>query len=86
MPAGLAAGVVDQQGNPKYTGMHTLRHFYASWCINQKEDGGRGLPPKTVQKRMGHQTIVMTLDTYGHMFPEVEDTKELAEAEKALLA
>ena len=23
----------------KYTGLHTLRHFFASWCINRKEDG-----------------------------------------------
>jgi hypothetical protein len=28
----------------KYTGLHALRHFYASWCINRKEDGGLGLP------------------------------------------
>jgi len=37
-PAQVAAGVVDGEGIPKY-GMHALRHFYASWCINRKADG-----------------------------------------------
>jgi len=30
----------------KYGGMHSLRHFYASWLINRPQDGGLGLPPK----------------------------------------
>jgi integrase len=85
IPTVIAAGIT-VDGKPKYTGLHALRHFFASWCINRKEDGGRGLPPKTVQKRMGHSTIVMTLDTYGHLFPEFEDAKELEAAELALLA
>jgi integrase len=38
-PAQIVAGVVDGDGRPKY-GMHSLRHFYASWCINRKKDGG----------------------------------------------
>lgn len=69
----------------KYTGMHALRHFYASWCINRKEDGGLGLPPKVVQERLGHSTIAMTLDTYGHLFPRGDDADELAAAETAFL-
>jgi len=52
-PAQIAAGVVDGEGRPKY-GMYALRHFYASWCINRKADGGLELPPKTVQARLGH--------------------------------
>ncbi|MBO0661817.1 tyrosine-type recombinase/integrase [Jiella sp. CQZ9-1] len=69
----------------KYTGMHSLRHFYASWLINRKEDGGLGLPPKVVQERMGHSTITMTMDVYGHLFPRGDDADELAAAEAALL-
>jgi integrase len=84
-PALLAAGVVDSAGKPKY-GMHALRHFYASWCINRKADGGLELPPKTVQDRLGHASIVMTLDIYGHLFPSHDDGKELAAAERALFA
>jgi integrase len=85
-PALLAAGVVDNKGKPKYGGMHALRHFYASWCINRKADGGLELPPKTVQARLGHASIVMTLDVYGHLFPSHDDGKELAAAERALFA
>jgi len=43
------------------------------------------LPPKTVQARLGHASIVMTLDRYGHLFP-AHDGKELAAAERALFA
>lgn len=94
-PAMVRAGVtvdigkLDKKGNPvlkaKYTGLHSLRHFYASWLINRKEDGGLGLPAKVVQERMGHSSIVMTMDTYGHLFPRNDDGRELADAASALL-
>jgi integrase len=80
-----AAGITDKDGKLKYTGLHALRHFYASWCINRKSDGGLELPAKTVQARLGHASIVMTLDTYGHLFPRGDDGAELAEAERKLL-
>jgi integrase len=84
-PAQAAAGVVNKDGTAKYTGLHSLRHFYASWLINRKEDGGLGLPFKTVQHRLGHSTIQMTADVYGHLFPSGDDGVELAAAQKALL-
>jgi integrase len=62
--AGVTAstGKVNKDGSPvlkaKYTGLHSLRHFYASWLINRKEDGGLGLPAKMVQERLGHASIV----------------------------
>jgi integrase len=84
-PAQVAAGVVIKGGKAKYTGLHSLRHFYASWCINRTEDGGLGLPLKVVQHRLGHSTIQMTADVYGHLFPSGDDGAELAEAERALL-
>lgn len=68
----------------KYAGLHALRHFYASWCINRQKDGGLQLPAKVVQERMGHSTIMMTLDTYGHLFPRGDDGGELAAAEGVL--
>lgn len=95
--AGLSQSVLDELGNPKrdntgkpltepkYSGLHTLRHFFASWCINRKEDGGLGLPAKLVQERLGHASITMTMDTYGHLFPRGDDTAELAAAEQFLL-
>jgi integrase len=96
MAAGITAPVLDENGKPtrhehgkpvitaKY-GWHSLRHFYASWCINRKVDGGLELPPKMVQARMGHASIAITMDCYGHLFPRGDDGAELAGAEKALL-
>jgi integrase len=95
LPAQHRAGVtvdtgeVDAEGKfitaARYTGMHALRHFYASWCINRPQDGGLGLPPKVVQERLGHATINLTMDTYSHLFPRGDDHKEMAAAEQALL-
>jgi integrase len=102
IPAQVAAGVTlpgldaggkpkhDDKGNlmvkAKYTGMHSLRHFYASWLINRPEQGGLGLPAKVVQERLGHSSITMTYDRYGHLFPRGDDAKEMDAAEAALLA
>jgi integrase len=43
-PAQVAAGVTGPQGKAKYPGLHALRHFYASCCINRRADGGLELP------------------------------------------
>jgi integrase len=83
-PVQVAAGVT-VCGEAKYGGMHALRHFYASWCINRKVDGGQELPLKVVQSRLGHSTIAMTADVYGHLFPDIDDGDELAAAELSLL-
>jgi integrase len=97
LTAGITAPVLDEHGKPtrdehgkpivaaKY-GWHSLRHFYASWCINRRVDGGLELPLKVVQARMGHASITMTADRYGHLFPSADDGSELADAEKALIA
>jgi integrase len=93
IPAQIAAEVSFEvpgaHGKPvkraKYPGLHAFRHFYASWCINRKVDGGLELPAKVVQERLGHSTIAMTLDVYGHLFPRDDDGEELAAAERALL-
>jgi integrase len=95
--AGITKPVLDEQGKQKrdkdgepivvakYTGLHALRHFFASWCINRKVDGGLELPAKVVQERLGHASIAMTLDVYGHLFPRGDDAAELAAGEKLLL-
>lgn len=75
--------LVDAKGKPlfkaKYTGLHALRHFYASWSAKI------GLTPKAVQTRMGHSNIAVTMDTYTKLFPEADnDSDKLAEAEQAL--
>jgi integrase len=95
--AAITVPVRDAHGNPmrdddghpilaaKYSGMHAFRHFFASWCINRKVDHGLELPPKTVQTRLGHATISMTMDRYGHLFPMGDDRTELAQGERTLL-
>jgi integrase len=83
-PVQVKAGVVDESGKAKYTGLHALRHFYASWCINPQPEG-LGLQAKAVQERLGHSSIVITLDVYGHLFPRTDDGAELAAAERRLL-
>jgi integrase len=81
--------VLDAKSEPvrkaKYESLHALRHFFASWCINRKGDGGLELPGKVVQERLGHSSIAMTMDTYGHLFPRGDDAAELAAAERLLL-
>jgi integrase len=84
IPCQISAGVTTKGGAAKYTGLHSLRHFYASWCINREVDGGLGLPAKIVQARLGHSSIVMTLDTYGHLFPAGDDSAVVGLAESAL--
>ncbi len=94
-PPQVAAGVSIDTGKlngrgkaimaAKYSGLHALRHFYASWLINRPEDGGLGLPPKTVQERMGHSSIQVTLDVYSHLFPRGDDGSQMDRAASALL-
>jgi integrase len=94
VPTLVSAGVATEAVGPdgmkikraKYTGLHALRHFYASWCINRRADGGLELPAKVVQERLGHSSIMMTMDVYGHLFPRGDDSEELAAAERSLLA
>jgi integrase len=45
------------------TRFHDLRHFYASHLIANKET------PSHVREQMGHSSIKVTFDTYGHLFP-----------------
>jgi integrase len=76
IPAVTAAGLL-KDGKPKYTGMHTFRHFYASWCIY------KGMTPKVIQTWLGHSSITMTFDRYGHMFPDANTAPELDDAERS---
>jgi integrase len=74
-----AAGIVNGGGAPKYV-FHALRHFFASVMI------GLGYTSKWLQVTMGHETITLTLDTYGHLFPDPDGDQAKMEAfEKAVL-
>jgi hypothetical protein len=43
---------------------HDLRHFFASMLIAQGETA------KYVCDQLGHSSIQVTFDTYGHLFPQ----------------
>ncbi len=46
---------------------HDLRHTSVALAIAQ------GAHPKAIQARMGHSSINVTLDRYGHLFPELDE-------------
>ena len=51
--------------------LHDLRHFHISVLLQN------GQNPVLVSKRLGHSTVSMTLDIYGHLMPGWQ--KEAAE-------
>ena len=48
--------------------MHSLRHSFASLLIAQGEN------PKYISAQMGHSSITITMDRYGHLFPNTKRT------------
>ncbi len=46
---------------------HDLRHTAVAMAIAE------GAHPKTIQARMGHASVQITLDRYGHLFPELDE-------------
>ena len=76
---------LDEHGKPtgdvvaKYTGLHSLRHFFVSWCL-ARPPIGQGLSLKEASEQAGHSSIQITADTYGHLLPR-DDRAELAAAE-----
>jgi len=46
---------------------HDLRHTHATLLLRQ------GVHPKVVSERLGHSTISITLDTYSHVMPDMQD-------------
>lgn len=76
----LECGVVDGQGAPRFS-LHGLRHAAASLFIEQ------GWPPKKIQTMLGHSSITMTYDVYGHLFHDpAKDVDLMGEMERGLLA
>jgi len=57
---------VPRAGLPISTRFHDLRHSYAAMLISH------GAHPRAIMERMGHSTITVTLDTYGHLFPKLD--------------
>ncbi len=60
-------------------GPHTLRHVAASLWIEQ------GLQPKRIQALLGHSTLQMTMDLYGHLWQDDDQDRALAVASESLI-
>ena len=58
---------VRQAGLPESTRFHDLRHTFASILIDQ------GAHPRTMMERLGHSSINVTLGTYGHLLPGLDE-------------
>ncbi len=63
-----------QVGLPDDFRFHDLRHYFASLLI------ASGLDVKVVQARLRHASAKTTLDTYGHLWPDRDDTSRAAVA------
>jgi integrase len=48
--------------------MHDLRHTWATLALRA------GVHPKVVQERLGHANIRITLDTYSHVLPDMQES------------
>jgi integrase len=55
-----------QAAKLRHVTMHSLRHSFASLLILQGEN------PKYISEQMGHASINITMDRYGHLFPSTK--------------
>jgi len=65
---------VEIEGLPAGFRFHDLRHYFASLLI------ASGLDVKTVQARVRHASAKTTLDTYGHLWPDRDESSRAAVA------
>lgn len=54
--------------------LHDLRHSYATAALSA------GIPAKVVTERLGHANVSITLDTYSHVLPSLQDDAAAAVA------
>lgn len=58
---------VEKAGLSSGLRLHDLRHTCVSLLIEL------GAHPKAIQERLGHSSITVTMDVYGHLFPSVAE-------------
>jgi integrase len=68
----------EDNGLPKLR-LYDLRHTHASLLIHE------GVHPKKISERLGHSSIKLTMDTYGHLF-EGSDRDSAEKIEKLFAA
>ena len=62
--------MTEKAGVPKIR-VHDIRHSHVSYLIN------RGVEPLIIKERLGHKDIKITMNTYGHLYPNQQ--KQVAE-------
>jgi integrase len=58
--------IIASRAELKVIRFHDARHTHASLMLKQ------GVHPKIVQERLGHSSIAVTLDTYSHVAPGLQ--------------
>jgi integrase len=58
---------IDAANLPPNLRLHDLRHSCAALLIEL------GAHPKAIQERLGHSSITVTMDVYGHLFPAINE-------------
>lgn len=61
------APILDRANLGRRPRIHDIRHSHASFLLNN------GVPTMVVSKRLGHASIKVTVDRYGHILPESQD-------------
>jgi len=61
--ADMFRGIARPLGIKKGDGLHQLRHTFVSMLIRLNTSA------KVIQEWVGHESILETMDTYGHLFP-----------------
>lgn len=61
VPACEKIGLTDPRPRP-----HDLRHAHASWLLELN------VPMAVISKRLGHHSISVTADIYGHLSPDIQ--------------
>jgi site-specific recombinase XerD len=64
MPLCSSNDEVDAGGLPLNLSIHQLRHTFGSLLLD------RGVPLEQVSEFIGHSSISITKDIYGHLLPE----------------
>ena len=58
---------VTHQAGMKGVRLHDLRHSHASLMLKA------GVQPKVISERLGHSSISVTMDIYGHVLPGLQE-------------
>lgn len=69
---GIRASRVKVEGLPAGFRFHDPRHYFASLLI------ASGLDVKVVQARLRHASAMTTLNTYGHLWPDTDESSRAA--------